>query len=94
VSALAKLPDLLSRVDLLESDVPLCRRRHCYAEVFSWLPYCDDHQLPTFLFREPARLGADRYGLSRYALLAEYRLGLALRPSPLTLSPFVVVSAC
>ena len=41
MSALTKLPDLLERIGTLESSATLCRRRHCYAEAFTWLsPYC------------------------------------------------------
>lgn len=42
MTALAKLPDLLHRIDALDSDAVLCRRRGCYAEAYRWLsPYCE-----------------------------------------------------
>jgi hypothetical protein len=43
VSAYAKLPALLRRIDALESGVQLCRRRDCFGRVglFSAGPLCD-----------------------------------------------------
>lgn len=92
MSALATLPDLLNKVALLESDRPLCRRRYCYAEAFSWLPYCEVHQEPSpFRFFEPPG-----FSRSRFALQAEFRLGYGLgMAAPSSLSPFVrISSAC
>lgn len=96
MSAYAKLPALLEQISTLESGQALCRRRRCYADAFSWLPYCEAHLEPApFRFFDTS---LDRYGLSRYALLAEYRLGIGLgmglRPDPSSLSPFVKISAC
>jgi hypothetical protein len=42
MTALAKLPALLEHIETLESGQPLCRRRFCYAETFTWLsPFCE-----------------------------------------------------
>lgn len=46
MTTLAKLPGLLDRISTLESGAALCRRRYCYAEAFSWLPYGELHQEP------------------------------------------------
>jgi hypothetical protein len=94
VSAYAKLPALLERIGTLESGTALCRRRHCYGEAFSWLPYCETHLVPApFRFSEP--LGFD---LDRYALMASFRigygLGLGIPASRSSLSPFVAITAC
>jgi hypothetical protein len=92
VTALAKLPALLERIDTLESGTTLCRRRHCYAEAFSWLPYCVIHQEPApFRFFQPSG-----FSLSRFALQAEFRLGYGLGlAAPSSLSSFVrISSAC
>lgn len=42
MSALAGLPDLLHRIDALDTGTTLCRRRGCFAEAYRWLsPYCE-----------------------------------------------------
>jgi hypothetical protein len=94
VSTFATLPALLERIGTLESATTLCRRRHCYAEAFSWLPYCETHQAPApFRFTEPSG-----FNLDRYALMALFRigrgLGLGIPASRSSLSPFVAITAC
>lgn len=50
MSAYAKLPALLERIETLESGTTLCRRRYCYAETFSWMsPYCAPECTPAYL---------------------------------------------
>lgn len=77
MSAYAKLPALLRRIDALESGKRLCRRRDCYGQVglFGAAPFCGFCQ-------------------SSFAMRAEFRLSMALPPSPLPLSPFVAITAC
>lgn len=92
MSAYGKLPALLERISTLESGTTLCRRRYCYAEAFSWLPYCETRQEPTpFRFFEPSG-----FSFSRFALQAEFRLGYGIGlAGPSSLSPFIrVSSAC
>jgi len=92
VTALTRLPALLERIDAVVSDVALCRRRYCYAEAFSWLPYCEAHQEPApFRFFEPSG-----FSFGRFALQAEFRLGYGIGlAGPSSLSHFIrVSSAC
>lgn len=94
MSTYAKLPALLEQISTLESDRALCRRRRCYADAFSWLPYCDVHQAPT-----PFQLiGSSDFGFDRFALAASFRLGyglgMGLPASRSSLSPFVAITAC
>lgn len=91
MNAYQRMPALLRRIGALESGRVLCRRRYCYAEAFSWLPYCEIHQEPApFRFSEPTR-----FNLTRFALQAEFRLGYGIGIAPpRSLSPFVAITAC
>lgn len=99
MSALAKLPDLLHRIDALDSDTTLCRRPGCFAEAYRWLsPYCAPSCAPRVRLQGPTResLIAEAFAplarsteltfdMNRYALQLDYRLrhGVAAH----TLSP-------
>lgn len=85
MSAYAKLPDLLRRIDALESGAPLCRTRACYAPlgIFSAGGLCGFCESAAAL-RASVRVAAEERVLLRSAFT----------PWVTSLSPFIHISAC
>lgn len=80
MSAYAKLPALLRRIDALESGAPLCRRRDCYS------------RLGPFDTGAVCGFCTSRF---RLGLMADIRLSMSLAPHTRGLSPFIRIStAC